>query len=352
MKLLLKLLASITAASIILCGCTFDPETGKITGTLHGANTETKEIFAMDTYMTVTAAGDRAKEAVSAAVDEITRLDKLLSAESPESEIYALNHNGKGTLSEDALIMVKKAIELYYSTNGAYDITVYPLMELWGFTTDTPALPDDLSVKDTLMLCGTDKIQLSNNFLTLGKGQGIDLGSIAKGYTSSKIMDIFDEYGINSGVVSLGGNVQCYHNKPDGTKWRCGITDPDNPDSQNSFPGIVTVSDKAVITSGDYERFFVDEKSRKHYHHIMDPRTGYPADNGLRSVTVVSEDGMLADALSTACFVMGKDAALKFWSENSDSFDLILISSDGSITITNGLADSFSSEKDYEVFNL
>ena len=316
---------------------------------LEEETTSTKEIFAMDTYMTVTATGVRSEEAVDAALDEIRRLDVLLSVGNEDSEVYAINKNGSGALSKDSAALLEKSLWIYETTNGAYDITVYPLMELWGFTGDDPALPKDGDISEVLKRCGSDKLSVSDNRLTLGSGQGIDFGGTAKGYTSARIMEIFEEYGMSSGVVSLGGNVQCFRTKPDGSQWRCGITDPENPDDTSSLLGIVSTSNKAVITSGAYERFFVDKASGKTYHHIMDPKTGYPAESGLTSVTVVSNDGTLADGLSTACFVMGEKGAVEYWKKYSDQFDLILMTSDGRLIITEGLKDSFTSNLDFEV---
>ncbi len=209
------------------------------------------------------------------------------------------------------------------------------------------SVPTQGSIKETLAVCGFDKLDIKYNIPFPKNGQGIDFGGIAKGYTSQRIMDIFKEYNIASGVVSLGGNVQCYKTKPDGSLWRCGITDPDDPDNISSLAGVVSVCDKAVITSGGYERFF--EENGKTYHHIMDPQTGCPAENGLRSVTIVSSDGTLADGLSTACFVMGKDKAVSLWRKNKELFDMILITDSGELFITSGISDSFTSDRMFEV---
>ncbi|MEE3404779.1 MAG: FAD:protein FMN transferase, partial [Acutalibacteraceae bacterium] len=167
------------------------------------------------------------------------------------------------------------------------------------------------------------------------------------GYTSQRIMEIFREYGITSGVVSLGGNVQCYGTKPDGSLWRCGITDPDHPDDTSALSGVISVDDKAVITSGGYERYFTE--NGKTYHHIINPENGYPADSGLKSVTIVSADGTLADGLSTACFVMGKEKSFAFWREHPELFDMVLITNENEILVTEGLKENFSSRKDYTI---
>ena len=159
----------------------------------------------------------------------------------------------------------------------------------------------------------------------------IDLGGIAKGYTSSRIMDIFKENGITSGLVNLGGNVQALGTKTDGSNWRVAVQSPD----------------EAVITSGGYERYF--EQDGVTYHHIIDPKTGYPAENGLVSVTIVSSDGTLADGLSTSLFIMGEEKAAEFWKAHSDEFEAILETDDGTIYVTEGLKDSFTTDLDMKV---
>ena len=169
------------------------------------------------------------------------------------------------------------------------------------------------------------------------KGMEIDLGGIAKGYTGDRVMQVFKKAGIYSGLISLGGNVQALGSKPDGSPWRVAIQDPQN---ELEYLGVLEISDKAVITSGGYERFFEEDGVR--YHHIIDPRTGYPADSGLISATIISEDGTLADGLSTSLFIMGKDEAEEFWRANSDKFDYILESADGRLYVTEGVVGSFT----------
>ena len=162
-------------------------------------------------------------------------------------------------------------------------------------------------------------------------GMEIDLGGIAKGYTSSRVMDIFREHGVKHGLVSLGGNVQAIGTKKNGKPWRVAIQ---NPESEMEYLGVLNIEDKCVITSGGYERFF--EKNGVHYHHIIDPRTGYPADSGLISATIISDDGALADGLSTSLFIMGKDEAEKYWRDHADDFDYILEDEDGTLYVTEG----------------
>ena len=343
------ILASAVVASMLLTGCGTASDTKHTGSALETQTTNStttsstqpvsQEIFAMDTYMTVTAYGDNAQKGVTDAVAEIQRLDNLLSIGKEDSEISKLNKSGSAALSDDTAVMVAKALDLYKSTGGAFDITVLPLMELWGFTTQEYYVPTEDEIQSTLQRVGADKLTWdeSTKTLTLGDKQEIDLGGIAKGFTSSRIMEIFKQDGVTCGMVSLGGNVHLLGTKQDGSAWRVGIQDPDNTDD---MLGVLQANDCAVITSGAYERNF--EKDGVTYHHIIDPATGKPSNSGLTSVTIVSKDGTLADGLSTSLFVMGKDKAIAYWKQHADEFDTILVDKDRNVYITEGIVGNFS----------
>lgn len=290
--------------------------------------------------MTVTAYGEKAESAVDKAVDEINRLETVLSAEKKESDIYKLNETGSGTLSEDTKDIVAEALKINKTTKGAFDISIYPLMVKWGFTTQKYNVPSKNEISKLLENVDSSKIIFDekSGSIKLDKNMKVDLGGIAKGYTSSRVMQIFKQCGVTSGLVSLGGNVQALGTKTDGENWQIAI---ENPDKSSDYIGVVSVKDKAVITSGGYERYF--EKNGKIYHHILDPKTGYPAESGLKSVTIVSDNGTLADALSTSLFVMGKEKALDYWREHKNKFDTVLVEDNGDITITDGLKKVFKS---------
>ena len=308
---------------------------------------ESRDIFAMDTYMTLTAYGKNAKKALDEAVDEINNIEQLVSTGIDSSEVSQINKNGKGSVSETTGYLIKRSKEIYDSTNGVFDITIYPIMQAWGFPTENYRVPGKKELKKLRGLMGADHVLYDEKKqeVTLNKeGMKIDLGGIAKGYTSSKVMDIFKENGISSAVISLGGNVQTLNGKPDGSDWRVAV---ENPADTGSYIGVLSIKDKAVITSGGYERYF--KQDGKTYHHIIDPATGYPANNGLTSVTIVSDDGTLADGLSTSLFIMGPEKAQKYWKEHSDEFDTILVKDDGSILVSEGLAEYFTSESDFTI---
>lgn len=342
---------SVLILIIMLVGCSNENEvnTSKTTSTttVNDAIPASKEFFAMDTYMEVDAYGDNGEKAVAKAEKEVNKLDSILSTGKSTSEISKLNKNKKQVVSADTMSLIKESIKISKETNSAFNPTIYPLMELWGFTTKNYYVPKDNEIKPLLNHMDIDNIKIDerkNEVSFKDSNMKIDLGAIAKGYTSSKIIDIFKENNIKSGMVTLGGNVQVLGKKPDGSLWKVGIQ---NPIGEDEYLGVLQTSDKAVITSGGYERNFT--KNGKTYHHILDPSNGYPANNGLTSVTIISSDGTLADALSTSLFVMGKDKAIDFYKKSNYNFDFILYTSDNKLIISYGIEDIFSSDMDIKV---
>ncbi len=300
----------------------------------------TRQLFAMDTVMSFTAYGPHCQEAVDAAVQEVQRLDALLSAGSPESEISRLNETGTETVSEDTAAVFGRALTIYETTGGVFDFTVYPLMKLWGFPSGAYHVPSEEEIEELLPLVDASQVHLEGLYISLGEGQQADLGGIAKGYTSGRVMEIYREHGVTSGMVSLGGNIQVLNRKPDGSGWRVGIQDPDG--EQGELAAVLEAENQAVVTSGGYERYF--EEDGNTYIHILDPRTGCPVQGDLASVTVVSEDGTLADALSTALYIMGLEEAVSYWKTNGKDFDLILITEAGEIYATGGIGGQIQAE--------
>mgnify|MGYP002730460559 FL=1 len=344
---------SVLILIIILVGCSNENEvnTSKTTSitTVNDTIPASKEFFAMDTYMEVDAYGDNGEKAVAKAEKEVNKLDSILSTGKSTSEISKLNKNKKQVVSADTMSLIKESVIISKETNGAFNPTIYPLMELWGFTTKNYYVPKDNEIKPLLNHMDIDNIKIDeskNEVSFKDSNMKIDLGAIAKGYTSSKIIDIFKENNIKSGMVTLGGNVQVLGKKPDGSLWKVGIQ---NPIGEDEYLGVLQTSDKAVITSGGYERNFT--KNGKTYHHILDPSNGYPANNGLTSVTIISSDGTLADALSTSLFVMGKDKAIDFYKKSNYNFDFILYTSNDKLIISDGIKDIFSSDLDIKVVN-
>ena len=301
----------------------------------------TKNIFAMDTYMEITAYGRNCEKAVEAAIQEIERLDALLSTGSETSEVTRINQNKEGTLSEDSVYLLQRSLEIYESTKGAFDITIYPVMEAWGFAGEEFRVPSKEELNDLIESVDSSRLSYNQetNQLTMPENVKIDFGGIAKGYTSARVAQIMEEYGVKSAKLNLGGNVQTIGSKTDGSAWRIAIK---SPDESLPYLGVISVMDKAVITSGGYERYF--EENGEIYHHIIDP-----AENGLVSVTIVCEDGTLADGLSTALYVLGKEEAIAYWRAHSNEFEAVLYDNTGMLYVTEGLKNSFTSDLKYEI---
>ena len=299
-----------------------------------------REILAMDTVMKLTLYGKNAPQAGEAAVDRIQELEGLLSVTGEDSEIYAANHTGSAQLSPDAAALLARALALCRETGGALDVTIYPVVRAWGFTTGAYRVPDDGELTALLERVDYRQAALEGDRLTLPEGVELDLGAVAKGYTGDQLMALLAREGIASAIVELGGNVQALGAKPDGSPWRVALQAP-----EGGYAGVLEIVDKAVVTSGGYQRYF--EQDGEIYWHIIDPAQGRPARSGLQSVTIVADEGTLCDGLSTALFVMGREEALDFW-RTRDDFECVLISEDNTVAVTEGLEESFSLYGDWE----
>lgn len=298
----------------------------------------TTTILAMDTVMEVQIYGG-SRELLEQAEERVLALEGLLSATDPDSEIGTLNRTGTAELSRETAGLLERGLELCRETEGALDLSIYPVVRAWGFTTGEYRVPEPEELAGLLEHVDYTKIELSDSGgVTVPGGMELDLGSIAKGYIGDLLTELFRENGVTSALLNLGGNVQALGSKPDGTPWRVAVQAPEG----EGYLGYLSISDLAVITSGGYERYFEDAEGRV-YWHIMDPATGYPAENGLISVTVVGEEGVYCDALSTALFIMGEEKAVSFWREHGD-FEMILVTGDGRMLVTEGLTDRFECE--------
>jgi len=304
------------------------------------AEKSTTYLESMDTIMTLTAYGSNRNEVLNLVSTEIRRLNDLFSIGVYDSDIATLNRNGENTVSSEVCEVITRALEVYDLSGGLFDITITPIMELWGFTSQQYHVPAQEELSAALARTGIEKINFNPEtaFISLSGNAEVDLGGIAKGYTSHRVMQMFADNGITSATVSLGGNVQCLGLKPDGSKWKIGIRDPFG--TETSLVCIIQIENAAVITSGGYERYFTDEVTGKTYIHIVDPNTGYPCESDLASVSIVSTDGTLADGLSTAVYIMGLEGGIQFWREHSELFDAIFITTEGDIYVTEGIFDS------------
>ena len=294
--------------------------------------------FAMNTYMTFTAYGEQAEDALADARARVEEVEALWSVTDEGSEIYRANHSGGElvNVSEETAELVSFALEMAEKTDGALEPTIYPVLRAWGFTTDTKQVPSQEEIDALLEDVGHEKITLDGTLLTVPEGMELDLGAVGKGYAGDLAAEAVRARGIECAILSLGGNIQAVGSRPDGTDWRVGLRSP----WEDGTLGVLRVSDQAVVTSGGYENYFEDEDGNV-YWHILDPETGYPAKSGLLSVTIICPQGRMGDALSTALFVMGPQKAEEYWRENGD-FEMILVTEEGEILITEGVADHFT----------
>lgn len=322
--------AALLSAAFLLTGCSGAP----------AQEPETATFFAMDTAMDFTVYGDAAL--LDEAETLIGSLEEQVSVTYEHSDIYAIDHTGSGSLSGNAAELMEQALELCRRTGGALDISVYPIVRAWGFTTGSYQVPDEETIQSLLPLVDYTQIQYdaATGVVTLPEGMEIDLGSVAKGYAGQLAAQMLREHGVQSALLNLGGNVQTVGAKPDGSPWQIGIKDPQGEDAMM----VLSVEDQAVVTSGGYERYF--EQDGQTYWHIMDPSTGHPADSGLLSVTIVGKQGIICDGLSTSLFVMGLEKAADLWAQSCD-FEAVFVTASGEVYITEGLQDRFALTEQY-----
>lgn len=298
----------------------------------------TAELFAMDTSIAMTAYGPDAEIALTKATEKLMELERLWSVTDVNSDVYALNHSGGRavSVSDETANLLSFALKMAEETGGALEPTIYPVLNAWGFTTGENRIPSDAEIGVLLKNVGYERVRMDGRSVQLDGGMMLDLGAVGKGYAGDLIAQVLREHGVASALLDLGGNIQAMGTKPDGSPWRLGLRDP----FSDGTLGILEISNRAVVTSGSYERYFIGADGRQ-YGHLIDPATGHPDETGLASVTVLSEEGHLCDALSTALFVMGRDKAVEYWRQRRD-FDMILIAEDGEIYLTDGVADAFA----------
>ena len=323
-----RLLLPCLLALVLLCGCAAAPQA------------QTASFFAMDTAMELTVYGGADLPGQVQAL--ISDLEGQLSVTDPDSALYAVNASGSGTLTGRANTLMGQALDLCRRTDGALDLSIYPVVRAWGFTTGDYQVPDDAALADLTALVDYTRIDYdpASGAVALPTGMEIDLGSVAKGCAGREAAQLLRQAGVASALLNLGGNIQTVGSRPDGDPWQIGVKDP----ATGQPMMVLSIRDQAVVTSGGYERYF--QQDGRTYWHIMDPDTGRPAENGLRSVTIVGNDGLVCDGLSTALFVMGLERAARFWAA-SDDFEAIFVTDDGTVYLTQGLTNRFALTQDY-----
>ena len=285
------------------------------------------------------------------------KYELIFSRTNEKSELYKLNHrkdvsdrdfstDGQTTpypvsgtadtwhISEDLAALLSEGLDITKESDGAFDIAIAPLTSLWDFTAEDPRVPDDAAIQKALPLCSSDGVTIDGQDITLPSDDiQFDVGAIAKGYIADRLKDFLIKKGVKSAIINLGGNVLCIGSKPDGTPFKIGIQKPFA--DRNETEAVMDITGKSVVSSGIYERCF--KQDGKLYHHILNPQTGYPYDNGLISVTIISDQSVDGDALSTTCFALGLEDGLKF--AEKKGVQAVFITEDYELHYTDGFRD-------------
>ena len=301
---------------------------------------QSRVVFYFDTVVTMTVyTAD--ESLLTAAEEECLRYENLLSKTVEGSDVWNINHaNGRRVpVSEETRWLLEQALEFSRLSDGKFDITIAPCVDLWDFTGENVGvLPDAEALAEAAAKVDWTKIDINNEGVLLPAGMSIDLGAIAKGYISDRVAQFLMDRGVESGFLNFGGNVRTIGSKPDGSSWRIGIQDPEGVRDQ-SIVGVVTLIGDSVVTSGIYERgFWVDDVC---YHHILDTETGWSVQNELAGISIVAKDACTGDALSTTVFAMGLHDGMAFI-ESLDGVEAIFVTREGMVTCTSGLASRFT----------
>lgn len=315
-----KLSAVLTASALLLTGCSGAKSSTQTDQDL----TYTDMLF--DTVIKIQIL-DPADESILDGLKKLCeKYDTMFSATNTDSELYKLNHaNGQPfTVSSETANLIQEGIHYSELSGGAFDLTIEPVSALWDFKADKPTVPSSDAIAQAVSHVDYTKVDIQDNTVTLEDPEaGIDLGAIAKGYIADQVKTYLKKQGIKHAIINLGGNVDVIGTKPDGSKYNIGIQKPF--DESGKAITSVQLKDQTVVTSGIYERYF--KKNGKLYHHILDPRTGYPCENNLYSVSIITDSSTKADALSTTCFLLGYEKGMELI-QSMDGMEAIFITDD------------------------
>ncbi len=281
---------------------------------------------------------DRVKGAVDGAFSRMEEIEAMADHRREGSALETLHSSSDAELPEEMVTVISAALSFASASSGAFDPTMGKVVSLWGFDRDAPGLPEKGELAKALKTVGYERLRLNGSRVQADGPVWLDLGGIAKGYAVDEAVKYLQEDHVQSGIVNAGGDLRVFGKKPGREAWKIGVQDPDD---HQGLAGVMTVKSGAVATSGDYERYF--ETGGKRYHHILDPSTGYPADSGLRSVTILAQDCLTADSLATAVFVLGSEKGLRLL-KNYKGSEAVLITVAGDILTTDGVED----EKGFE----
>lgn len=302
--------------------------------------------FMMDTIFTLKIYDKKDEKILDEAFKRLEEIERRMSSTIEDSDVSLINKNAgikPVQVHEDVYYVLGRAKHYAALSNGAFDPTIGPLVDLWNISSDEPqerdSIPTEEEIQSVLDLVNFNDLELleDNHVFLKRKGMKLELGGIAKGYAADEVKRIFKEHGVEAAIIDLGGNIYALGEKEDGSPWNIGITNPFEP--ATSFVGILQVIDKSIVTSGDYERYII--YNGKRYHHILSTDTGYPIENEVTSVSIISEKSIDGDALSTALFVLGVEEGLKFV-EQLDGIEAIFITKDKEVIASDGIKDLFT----------
>lgn len=298
--------------------------------------------FVLGTIVTLQIYDNGSEKLLDTLFARLEEIEKHMSANLLDSEVSKINQNAGISavkVSEETFYVIKKAVDYAKLSDGKFDITLGPVVKLWGIGTNEAKVPDDASLQEAMSHVNWQNVELNESEMTVylnTAGMQIDLGGIAKGYAADEMVRILSENNVKKAMINLGGNVYAYGTKSKDAKWNIGIQNPD--DERNTYFGIASIANQTVVTSGPYERFF--EENGVVYHHIFDNKTGYPVVNNLLSVTIIGNTSIDADALSTILFSMGIEDGMKLIS-SLEGFECIFVTKNKEVYISDGLKNSF-----------
>lgn len=302
-----------------------------ITGCKKTTDPITKTSFKLNTVVTITIYDSSDVSLLDNALALCDTYENLFSRTRETSELYQINQGLKRELSPETEELLEIALSYNRLSNGLFDPSIGPVSSLWDFHAEDPTVPEDALIQAALPLVNAKNLHLSNHTITMDTGMMLDLGAISKGYIADRIKEYLIEQGVKSAVIDLGGNVLCIGSRPDGTPFQIGIRQPFQ--DINMAATVLSITDQSVVTSGIYERCF--EENGVLYHHLLDPATGYPCDNELASVTILSDHSVDGDALSTSCFLMGMEQGMELIDSLPDVY-AIFITREGELTYSEG----------------
>lgn len=302
-----------------------------------------RNFYVLGTIVQLKVFGRKAEKAIDEVVERLNDIDNKMSVFKVYSEISNVNINaGKAAqvVSEDTYFVLKNAVKYSKISEGAFDPTIGPIVDLWGIGTDNARIPEENEIEEKLPLVNYNDIILNedeSSIMLSHQGQSIDVGGIAKGYAADEVKNIFLKRHIKDAIIDLGGNIFALGSKGRGNPWKVGIQNPFKP--RGEYVGILSVKNKSIVTSGNYERFFIEGQNK--FHHIIDPRTGYPSESKVVSATIISDKSIDGDGLSTGVYIMGLEKAFNLI-ESLKGIDAIFITDDKKVYSTSGVKENFT----------